>query len=139
MVGESDGRIKYGRMLKPGQKPEDVVYAEKLREDAIRAQDGVRTVIRWTWARSTSSRPCSSASIAPSDPPRRARTFVPRGSGSDATAAASASGCAARDPTASARSARCASAGGVRVGRWVRVGGPGARARPAGHVGRWTG
>lgn len=49
VVGEFDGRIKYGRLLKPGQKPEDVVYAEKLREDAVRAQDGVRTVIRWTW------------------------------------------------------------------------------------------
>lgn len=49
VVGEFDGRIKYGRLLKPGQRPEDVVYAEKLREDAIRAQDGVRTVIRWTW------------------------------------------------------------------------------------------
>lgn len=39
--------MKYGRLLKPGQKPEDVVYAEKLREDAVRAED--HEVARWTW------------------------------------------------------------------------------------------
>ncbi|MDN5919472.1 MAG: hypothetical protein L0I76_30970 [Pseudonocardia sp.] len=50
VVGEFDGKIKYGRLLKPGQEPGEVVYAEKLREDAIRAQDGVRTVVRWTWS-----------------------------------------------------------------------------------------
>jgi len=47
-VGEFDGKIKYGRLLRPGQSPGDVVYAEKLREDAIRAQ-GLE-VVRWTWA-----------------------------------------------------------------------------------------
>jgi len=35
-VGEFDGKIKYGRLLKPGQRIEDVVFAEKLREDAVR-------------------------------------------------------------------------------------------------------
>ena len=46
-VGEFDGKVKYGRLLKPGQQPGDIVYAEKLREDAIRAQDW--EVVRWTW------------------------------------------------------------------------------------------
>ena len=47
-VGEFDGKVKYGRLLRPGQSPGDVVYAEKLREDAIRAEDW--EVVRWTWA-----------------------------------------------------------------------------------------
>jgi hypothetical protein len=47
-VGEFDGRIKYGRLLRPGQAAGDAVFAEKLREDRMRAQ-GV-TVVRWTWA-----------------------------------------------------------------------------------------
>jgi predicted transcriptional regulator of viral defense system len=46
-VGEFDGRIKYGRLLRPGQSPGDAVYEEKLREDAIR--DTGRQVTRWTW------------------------------------------------------------------------------------------
>lgn len=48
IVGEFDGRIKYGRLLRPGQTPGDAVYEEKLREDALRAL-GFR-VVRWTWA-----------------------------------------------------------------------------------------
>jgi len=47
-VGEFDGLVKYGRLLKPGQDPADVVVAEKLREDEIRDLD--LRVIRWTWA-----------------------------------------------------------------------------------------
>jgi hypothetical protein len=47
-VGEFDGKVKYGRLLKPGQDIGEVVYAEKLREDAIRAEDW--HVVRWTWA-----------------------------------------------------------------------------------------
>jgi hypothetical protein len=46
-VGEFDGRVKYGRLLQPGQQPGDVVFAEKLREDAIR-DTGLR-VVRWVW------------------------------------------------------------------------------------------
>ncbi|MBW0103201.1 hypothetical protein I4I78_12295 [Pseudonocardia sp. KRD-291] len=49
VVGEFDGLIKYGRSLKPGEESAEAVYREKLREDAIRAQNDVRTVIRWTW------------------------------------------------------------------------------------------
>jgi hypothetical protein len=47
-VGEFDGRIKYGRLLLPGQEPGDVIYAEKLREDRLR--DEGLGVVRWTWA-----------------------------------------------------------------------------------------
>lgn len=47
IVGEFDGRVKYGRLLRPGQEPGDVVFAEKLREDALRAQD--LGMVRWTW------------------------------------------------------------------------------------------
>lgn len=46
-VGEFDGRIKYGRLLADGASVEDVVYAEKLREDGVRAQ--VLGMSRWTW------------------------------------------------------------------------------------------
>lgn len=49
VIGEYDGEVKYGRLLRPGQDPATVVYREKLREDALRAQPGVRTVVRWTW------------------------------------------------------------------------------------------
>lgn len=46
-LGEFDGRIKYGRLLKPGQSASDVVYAEKLREDRLR--DLGWQVVRWRW------------------------------------------------------------------------------------------
>jgi hypothetical protein len=48
LVGEFDGRIKYGRLLRPGQDAGDVVFREKEREDAIR--DEGWGVVRWTWA-----------------------------------------------------------------------------------------
>jgi hypothetical protein len=35
-LGEFDGRAKYGRLLRPGQSPGDVVFAEKRREDLLR-------------------------------------------------------------------------------------------------------
>jgi hypothetical protein len=45
---EFDGKLKYGRLLKPGQDPGDVVFAEKRREDAVRrATNG--TMVRFTW------------------------------------------------------------------------------------------
>lgn len=46
-VGEFDGKIKYGRLLKPGQRIEDVIFEEKLREDALR--DLGSQVVRWVW------------------------------------------------------------------------------------------
>ncbi len=47
VVGEFDGKIKYGRLLRPGQSPGEVMYAEKLREDDLRAEG--LTVVRWNW------------------------------------------------------------------------------------------
>ncbi|MGY1745536.1 type IV toxin-antitoxin system AbiEi family antitoxin domain-containing protein [Blastococcus sp. SYSU D00695] len=47
VVGEFDGRVKYGRLLRPGQDPGDAVFEEKLREDVIRDEDW--GVVRWTW------------------------------------------------------------------------------------------
>jgi hypothetical protein len=46
-LGEFDGKVKYGRLLRLGQRSEDVVFDEKLREDALR--DGGWQVVRWTW------------------------------------------------------------------------------------------
>lgn len=48
VLGEFDGRVKYGRLLKPGQEPGDVVFAEKRREDRLREVTGMR-VFRLTW------------------------------------------------------------------------------------------
>lgn len=47
-LGEFDGRSKYGRLLRPGHRPEDVLWAEKQREDALR--DLGWQVVRWTWS-----------------------------------------------------------------------------------------
>lgn len=47
VVGEFDGRVKYGRLLRPGQDPGEAVFEEKRREDAIR--DEGWEVVRWTW------------------------------------------------------------------------------------------
>ncbi len=49
VVGEFDGMEKYGRSLRPGERLGDAVEREKRREDALRAQPGVRHVVRWTW------------------------------------------------------------------------------------------
>jgi very-short-patch-repair endonuclease len=46
-IGEFDGKIKYGRMLKPGQSSEDAIFAEKVREDLLR--DNGWQVVRWLW------------------------------------------------------------------------------------------
>jgi hypothetical protein len=46
-VGEFDGPVKYGRLVRPGQSPGDAVVAEKLREDRLR-DEGLQ-VARWTW------------------------------------------------------------------------------------------
>ena len=46
-VAEFDGRIKYGRLLRPGQEAGDAVFEEKLREDDIR--DEGWKVARWIW------------------------------------------------------------------------------------------
>jgi hypothetical protein len=49
LLGEFDGKVKYGRLLSPGEDPTDVVFREKRREDRLREVTGYR-VIRLTWA-----------------------------------------------------------------------------------------
>ncbi len=48
LVGEVDGKWKYGELLKPGQSPEEAIMREKRREEAIR-QAGF-WIVRWDWA-----------------------------------------------------------------------------------------
>jgi hypothetical protein len=47
-LGEFDGRIKYGRLLRPGEDPGDVVWREKQREDRLR--DLGSEICRLIWA-----------------------------------------------------------------------------------------
>ena len=44
-LGEFDGRVKYGRLLRDGQEPGDVVFDEKVREDGLRGLGN--EVVRW--------------------------------------------------------------------------------------------
>ena len=46
-MGEFDGALKYGRGMRPGRSPSDVVVAEKRREEAL--QDLGLKVVRWYW------------------------------------------------------------------------------------------
>jgi hypothetical protein len=48
LLGEFDGKIKYGRLLKPGEEPGDAVFREKRREDEIREITGMG-MIRYTF------------------------------------------------------------------------------------------
>ncbi|SDT28258.1 type IV toxin-antitoxin system AbiEi family antitoxin domain-containing protein [Microlunatus soli] len=48
LVGEFDGKIKYGRYLDPDLPVQEAIYREKLREDQVRELD--YRVVRWTWA-----------------------------------------------------------------------------------------
>jgi hypothetical protein len=49
LIVEFDGKVKYEKHLRPGEKPGDAVFREKIREDRIRRVTGWR-VIRLTWA-----------------------------------------------------------------------------------------
>ncbi|ALG85681.1 type IV toxin-antitoxin system AbiEi family antitoxin domain-containing protein [Gordonia phthalatica] len=48
LVGEFDGKVKYGRLRKPGETIEQAVMREKEREDRLRSI-GIM-VIRWIWS-----------------------------------------------------------------------------------------
>jgi hypothetical protein len=45
---EFDGKIKYGRLLKPGDEPSEVVFREKVREDKLREATGFG-MVRLIW------------------------------------------------------------------------------------------
>lgn len=49
LLGEFDGRVKYGRLLRPGEEPGDAVFREKVREDALREVTGF-SMVRITWS-----------------------------------------------------------------------------------------
>jgi len=49
LLGEFDGRVKYGRLLRQGEQPGDAVFREKRREDALRAATDFR-MVRLTWS-----------------------------------------------------------------------------------------
>lgn len=60
LLGEFDGRVKYEALLRPGEKPSDVVFREKLREDRMRRATGWGFV-RITW--DMLSRPTATAAL----------------------------------------------------------------------------
>ena len=49
LLGEFDGKVKYGRLLEPGQDPGEVVFAEKHREDVLREITGFG-MVRLIWS-----------------------------------------------------------------------------------------
>lgn len=49
LLGEFDGKTKYGRLLLPGQEPGEVVFAEKHREDRMREASGC-AMVRIIWS-----------------------------------------------------------------------------------------
>lgn len=49
LLGEFDGRVKYGRLLRRGQDAGDVVFAEKQREDRLRELTGF-AMVRVIWS-----------------------------------------------------------------------------------------
>ena len=49
LLGEFDGKVKYGRLLRPGEQPQDAVFREKRREDLLCETTGWR-MVRLIWA-----------------------------------------------------------------------------------------
>lgn len=54
LAGDFDGRVKYGRLRRPGERFEQAVMREKEREDRLRGM-GIM-VVRWIWADLESNR-----------------------------------------------------------------------------------
>ena len=49
VLGEFDGKVKYGKLLKPGQDASSVVFSEKIREDELRELTSY-AVFRLSWS-----------------------------------------------------------------------------------------
>lgn len=49
LLGEFDGRVKYSRLLRPGETAGDAVFREKRREDALRRVTGF-SMVRLVWS-----------------------------------------------------------------------------------------
>ncbi|MFT3875438.1 MAG: hypothetical protein QM708_03265 [Propioniciclava sp.] len=48
LLGEFDGKSKYGEHARPGESPSDVLFREKAREERFREQGW--SVVRWVWS-----------------------------------------------------------------------------------------
>lgn len=59
-LGEFDGQVKYGRLLRPGETASDILVAEKVREDRMRDQGFGMS--RWIW--SDLAPPCAAKTAA---------------------------------------------------------------------------
>lgn len=77
-LGEFDGKIKYAALLKPGEDASDVVFREKQREDALRAEG--YGMSRWTWADLDASRVATTMSRLRDDLERSRRLYLRGGS-----------------------------------------------------------
>lgn len=55
VLGEFDGKVKYGDPYRKGESPADVLWREKRREDSLRANGAL--VVRWVWADLAPPRP----------------------------------------------------------------------------------
>lgn len=49
VLGEFDGKVKFEKHLRPGEKPSEAAFREKVREDRLREATGWR-LIRFVWA-----------------------------------------------------------------------------------------
>ncbi len=49
LLGEFDGKVKYGRLLRDGEDPSDAVFREKVREDRLREATGW-SMVRLVWS-----------------------------------------------------------------------------------------
>ena len=49
LLGEFDGKVKFGRYLRPGESPGDAAFREKIREDRLREATGW-SMVRFVWA-----------------------------------------------------------------------------------------
>ena len=61
VLGEFDGKVKYGRLLRPDESPGDAVFREKVREDEIRELTGY-SMFRLIWS-DLDNRPVTAARI----------------------------------------------------------------------------
>ena len=68
-LGEFDGRVKYEKLLRPGERASDVVIREKRREDLLRTAGW--QVVRWRWEQLWNFEPVQHELLAAFDRGRR--------------------------------------------------------------------
>ena len=72
LLGEFDGKVKYGRLLRDGDEPGDAVFREKVREDSLREVTG------WRLDAAHLGRPVPAAGDRRPDPPPVPRRCLSR-------------------------------------------------------------